>query len=200
MHPRQQESGHREDDGPGRWISVGVKAMVLFAFWLALSGRFAPAQLIMGALGVVLVLALNRDVSHLRPVTRRRGLRETLLIGWRRFAYLGWLLYAIVVANIQVAYLVLHPRMPIDPVLLRFRVPWRGEATQTVLANSITLTPGTVTVDLRDGEYTVHSLAPSMAQPLTSGRMQMRVAAMFEEEAEEDPAYTMVRSVGDLER
>jgi hypothetical protein len=57
-----------------------------------------------------------------------------------------------------------------------------------------------VTVDLRDGEYTIHSLSPSMAQPLSSGQLQRRVAAMFGEEAEEGPAYTMVRSVGDLER
>jgi len=182
------------------WVSLSLQTAGLFAFWLALSGRFEPKFLVIGALSTVVVLVLNRDIFRLQPVVERGGvLRAMLATGWRWLAYLAWLLCSIVVANIQVAYLVLHPRMPIDPVLLRFRVPWRRAATQVLLANSITLTPGTVTVDLRDGQYTVHTLAPFLAQPLASGEMQKRVASVFREEADSTPAVAWVRSVGALE-
>ncbi|MBI2865759.1 MAG: Na+/H+ antiporter subunit E [Chloroflexi bacterium] len=184
----------------GRWASLGIQVAVLLAFWLMLSGRYATPYLVMGVLSVVVVWLLNRDVFRPQPVSERRGTtRAVLVTGWRWLAYGSWLLYSIVVANIQVAYLVLHPRMPIAPVLLRFKVPWLRRTAQVVLANSITLTPGTVTVELRDGQYTVHTLGPSLAQPLASGEMQKRVASVFGEEVEEAVAATWVRSVRDLE-
>lgn len=201
MHRKEPEPGQPRNGSRMRyrnWVSLGLQTAVLFAFWLALSGRFEPKFLVIGALSIVVVLVLNRDIFRLLPVSERGGvLRAMLVTGWRWLAYLAWLLYSIVVANVQVAYLVLHPRMPIDPVLLQFRVPWRGAATQVVLANSITLTPGTVTVDLRDGQYTVHTLAPSLAQPLASGETQRRVATVFGEKGEA-PAVAWVPSVGGL--
>ncbi|MBI2918875.1 MAG: Na+/H+ antiporter subunit E [Chloroflexi bacterium] len=183
------------------WVSLGVQTALLFAFWLVLSGRYEPRFLIVGALSVALVLLLNRDIFVLHTVPESGGGHWAVLaLGWRWLLYVAWLLYDIAVANIQVASLVLHPRMPIDPVLLRFSVSWRRGATQVLLANSITLTPGTVTVDLRDGEYTVHTLAPRLAQPLVSGEVQKRVASVLGEEAGHAPAVTWIGSVGALEQ
>ncbi|MDP2954395.1 MAG: Na+/H+ antiporter subunit E [Chloroflexota bacterium] len=200
---RPYESRHPRGGGQthyGRWASLGIQIAVLLAFWLLLSGRYATPYLVMGVLSVVMVLLLNRDVFRLQPASEREStIGAVLVTGWRWLAYVAWLLYSIVVANVQVAYLVLHPRMPIDPVLLRFKASWLRDTAQVVLANSFTLTPGTVTVDLRDGQYTVHTLAQSLARPLASGEMQKRVASVFGEEARETLAATWVRSVGALE-
>ena len=199
----RRTSGREQPARYWDWIAVGLQGAVLFGFWVALSGRYETKFLVIGALAVAAVVLLNREIFslHLHPVIAGRGhvFRALLAVAWTWLAYVGWLLYAIVVANFQVAYIVLHPRMPIDPVLLQFNVPWRRAATQVVLANSITLTPGTITADLKDGQYTVHTLATAFAQPLSSGEMQRRVALLLGEESP-IPTIKWVRAVGALEQ
>jgi multicomponent Na+:H+ antiporter subunit E len=87
------------------------------------------------------------------------------------------------VANIQVARLILDPRLPIDPVVFRLRPPFRGDLPLTALGNSITLTPGTVTVDVEDGDLLVHALTREGAAGLEEGTMVRRVAHVWQEGA-----------------
>lgn len=171
---------------------------VLFAFWLVLSSRYEAPALAMGVASAALVTA----VSHERLFRKSRSRHGAPFVLHRvsplRLArYLLWLLREIVEANLQVARVVLHPRMPVAPTLLRFRVGLEGRLPQVVLAHSITLTPGTVTVDLRDGRYLVHALVPSSAGALLSGRMQRGVAAAFREAPEEPPRVEWIGSVRD---
>lgn len=98
-------------------------------------------------------------------------------------------------ANVQVAYLVLHPKMPIEPVLLLFQTQMRKGIAQVTLANSITLTPGTITVNLENGKYIVHTLKPPLAQELTEAVMQNKVAKIYMEEKEQPPATRWVYSL-----
>ncbi|MDP3063757.1 MAG: Na+/H+ antiporter subunit E [Chloroflexota bacterium] len=184
-----------------RWILLGIQGAVLFAFWLTLSGRYEARYMVTGLLSVAVVLLLNRRLIRFNPGESRENIAKALgSASWRWLMYLLWLLWSIIVANVQVAYIVLHPRMPIAPALLRFRAPLRRITAQVVLANSITLTPGTVTVELRDGEYVVHTLLPSMAEPLVSGQMQRKVAAVFGEEAPKPPSVDWLYSVTNVER
>ena len=117
---------------------------------------------------------------------------------WRLFSYFIWLVYEIVQANLQVAYLVLHPKLPIDPGLLRFRTRLQSKVGHILLANSITLTPGTITVDLTDGTYLVHALAPGAAGSLLEAEMQSRLEAIFGEPEEPQPEIRWVQEDGSM--
>lgn len=173
---------------------------VLLAFWILLSGRLEAKDLLFGAASAALVTGL----THERLVRKGRGERE-LGPSLRRLSPLAslryglWLLVQIVQANLQVAWLVLQPRLPVAPKLLSFRAGFEGPLPQVVLAHSITLTPGTVTIDLEDGRYLVHALVPRSADALLSGRMQRGVASAFRLEVDEEHALEWVESVRETE-
>jgi multicomponent Na+:H+ antiporter subunit E len=103
-------------------------------------------------------------------------------IFFRFMAYLPWLFYQIILSNLHVARMVLHPRMPIDPGIIEFKTKLKSSISQTTLANSITLTPGTITVDIRDGKYYVHALTKKVAADVLSGEMENRVASIYDED------------------
>lgn len=175
---------------------TALQFALLLAFWVALSGRLELKYLIMGVVAVSLVLWRGPDLLQSRssedtPPGLARGLRSW--IGF--FRYLPWLLLAIVKANLYVAYLVLHPRVPVDPVLIRFQTNLRSDVAQLLLAHSITLTPGTVTIDTREQRYLVHAIEPATAGDLMSGEMQNRVGKVFGFPPCEEHEPTIRRSV-----
>jgi multicomponent Na+:H+ antiporter subunit E len=150
--------------------------IVLFAFWILLSGMFTPVMLGLGVLCCLLVTFLSADLLF-----GPGNMRSAAVFGMLR--YLPWLFQQIMVANLQVAYIVLHPRMLelIDPQLLRFRTRLRHPFSRVTFAQSITLTPGTVTVSVHDDEFTVFALTEAAATSLP-GEMEQRVAAALEGE------------------
>src|SRR3990172_1758228 len=191
--------GPAERRHDGTLSGVALQFLSLLAVWLVLSGRFERKYVIMGILSVALFTYLNRDLVHFRGHPAKAGrtnLRLRLATGWRLLAYLPWLLYSILMANLQVLWIVVHPRLPIDPRMLRFRTQHQSSIAQVVLANSITLTPGTITVDLVDGEYTVHAIMPASAESLLTAEMQNRVGAVFGEEVEEPPPARWTPELG----
>jgi multicomponent Na+:H+ antiporter subunit E len=100
----------------------------------------------------------------------------------RRFlAYVPWLLCEIITSNFYIAYLALSPKMPIDPQIMRFKTKLESDISWVMLANSITLTPGTVTIDIADREFMVHALDRKIAASLDTGEMEDRVAHIFME-------------------
>jgi multisubunit Na+/H+ antiporter MnhE subunit len=100
--------------------------------------------------------------------------------------------------NLQVAYIVLNPKLPIDPGLLRFRTRLQSSVGHILLANSITLTPGTITVDLTEGTYLVHALVPQAAGSLLEAKMQNKLEMIFGEPEEPQPEIRWVRDDGSL--
>ena len=108
----------------------------------------------------------------------------------RFLAYIPWLIYQIVLANIHVAKLALGPKKNLDPKIIRFKSKLESDISFVTFANSITLTPGTITVDIKDGEYYVHAIDKTVADDLLSAEMEDRVAHVF---LEADHVY-----VGDL--
>jgi multicomponent Na+:H+ antiporter subunit E len=150
------------------------QALILFTHlmlvWLLLSGHFDMALISYGVLSSVLVVAL---MAHLRMLDAEALPAH---LGIRPFLYLPWLLKEIVISNIAVARVILDPRLPIRPRLLRVRASQRSDVAQVIYANSITLTPGTVTLDVRNGELLVHALTEESAEGLLSGEMDRRVA------------------------
>lgn len=186
-----------------RLVSVVLQFLILFAFWLILSGHFDAKYISIGVLSAGLVTFLTNDLFHSALCYGERGETKTRLVFlqlWRFLAYLPWLLSRIIMANIQVAYLVLHPKMPIEPVLFLFQTKMRKGIAQVTLANSITLTPGTVTVNLENGKYIIHTLKPPLARELAEAKMQNKVAAIYMEEKERPPTTRWVYSLEELKK
>jgi len=168
---------------------------VLFAFWFILSGKRELIYIIFGLASAALVAFLTQDALSPEQKQSKQTLNAVSFLrgGWRLAAYFAWLLYSIIEANVQIAYVVLHPKLPIQPGLLRFRTRLRSEAGHIILANSITLTPGTITVDFKEGTYWVHALVPQAARSLLEARMQSRLEAIFGEPEEPQPEIRWVR-------
>ena len=153
-----------------------VTFSLLFVFWVLLSGKFDMFHLTIGVICSIVVAHLTHDLLFANV---RVG--ETMVIVRRFIIYIPWLIYQIIRANIYVACLALSPRMPIDPHVLRFRTKLESDISWVTLANSITLTPGTITMDIKDGEFFVHALDKRVADDLHAGEMEDRVAHIFME-------------------
>ncbi len=152
-------------------ISLGL---VLFGVWLLLSGIFEPLLLGLGVLSCVIVVL----IAHRMDVIDREGV--PIHLGWRILSYWVWLAVEIVKANLDVARRILDPKLPIHPLLVRVKASQASELGQVIYANSITLTPGTVSMQLEGGEILVHALAREMAEDLEGGEMDRRVTAVSE--------------------
>lgn len=149
---------------------------IMFAFWVLLSGMFDAFHLSLGVLSCLLVTHFSHDLLFSREWSSS-WLRH--LTGW--VLYLPWLVKEIFLASLQVAYIVLHPRMleMIDPQLIRFRTRLKSNFSKVTFAQSITLTPGTIAVSIDADEFTVYALTRSAAEALP-GEMERRVAAALE--------------------
>jgi multicomponent Na+:H+ antiporter subunit E len=149
--------------------------VILFAAWVILSGHFDALHLGFGAVCAALVAAVSYDL--LLPATSPHPTLRTL----GRFAgYIPWILWEVFLANLHVAHLVLRPSA-MRPQIVRFRTSLTSDLARVTLGNSITLTPGTVTVDIDGDEFCVHALSDKSAEDLRSGDMERRVARLFDE-------------------
>lgn len=157
------------------------RALILFAHlfgtWLLLSGHYDVTLVTYGALSCAFVVAL---VAHLRILDM-----ESLPthMGIRPFLYIPWLAKEIVLSNVAVAKVILDPKLPIHPRILRIEGSQKTSVGRVVYANSITLTPGTVTLDVRGNRFLVHALTTESAEGLLSGEMDRRVAYLEEKGA-----------------
>jgi len=145
---------------------------VLGAVWLGLSGHLEPLLLGLGLLSCIAVVALAR---RMRLIDHEGA---PIQLSLRALAYTPWLLWQIFRANVDVALRILRPRMPIDPRVIRVRAGQRSDVARVVYANSITLTPGTVSLRLEGDEIEVHALTAEAAADLQSGSMDRRVSWM----------------------
>lgn len=141
----------------------------LAAFWLLLSGHYGPLLLSFGAASVILTVW----IAHRMDVIDHEAL--PLHLGpLRVLSYWGWLFKEIAKANVDVAKVVLSPRMPISPRLVKVKATQRTDLGRVIFANSITLTPGTVSVDLIDDHILVHALTQDLADGAMNGDMDAR--------------------------
>lgn len=97
---------------------------------------------------------------------------------WRAGTYWPWLFVEIIKSNIDVARLILDPKLPISPTVIKVKATQVDDLGHVIYANSITLTPGTVTMDVRGGTLEVHAITQDIAEGLMSGEMDRRVTQM----------------------
>ena len=150
-------------------LSLGL---VLFCLWLLLSGFFQTLLISLGVASVVSVVW----IAHRMDVIDHEG--HPIHLTMRAFLYWPWLIVEIIKANIDVARVILRRKMPINPSLVEVKSTQETELGQVVYANSITLTPGTVTIAIDKDIMTVHALTGGAAEDLESGKMDRRVTAL----------------------
>jgi multicomponent Na+:H+ antiporter subunit E len=146
-----------------------------FGFYLLIGGTMTTFNVATGAVTATIVAAMLRRIST-RGSVDLSGLAGRL---GRMALYVPFLLWEIVVANIDIAKVVLHPRLPIDPEIVEFDAAVWSELPATTLANSITLTPGTLTVDVTQRHFTVHSLTEGSRTDLLAGGLERAVRFVF---------------------
>ena len=150
-----------------RYVSL---AGFLFAFWLVLSGHYTPFLVAAGGISAVLcVLAAIR-----MRVADKEGHPVQLL--WGAITYFPWLIVEIAKSGWGVTKIILHPSLPISPTMTVVRASQKTNAGVATFANSITLTPGTMTVGVNGKDLIVHALVKDGALDLEEGSMDRRVS------------------------
>ncbi len=169
-------------DKPGHdrirvFLSFGITFVLMFLSWFVLSGKTDPLMLGLGIVSSALVAFYFHDLlfPSLEPAYVR--------VFFRFCRYMPWLVLEIIKANFHLLYLAFHPRMKelIDPQIITFKTGLKSDIAIATLANSITLTPGTITVTAdSDGVFRVHAIDTETAQALP-GTMLEKVAKVFGE-------------------
>ncbi len=156
--------------------NFAITFFILFTFWILLSGKFDYFHITLGVICSILVAYLSHDLlfSNVRLGDARTRVRRFIEAG-------PWFQGQIFSANLHVAFLALSPKMPIDPQIIRFKTKLESDIAYVALANSITLTPGTITVDIRDGEFFVHAIDKEVAYDLDTGEMEDKIAHVLME-------------------
>jgi multicomponent Na+:H+ antiporter subunit E len=149
--------------------TAGALAASLFAFWLVLSGMYTAFLVASGAGAAIAIAAFARRME----VVDREGYPLRFLVAI--VTYWPWLAKEILVCGWRVARIVADPRLPVSPVLVRFRPSQESVVGLVTHANSITLTPGTLTVEAEPGEFLVHALTREGGAELEGSDMDRRV-------------------------
>jgi multicomponent Na+:H+ antiporter subunit E len=146
--------------------SLGI---VLYAFWLLLSGYFEPFLLAAGAGSALGVVLLSRRMRIVDREGHPLQMIAAVVLYW------PWLIKEIAKSAWSVSRIILDPRLPISPVLVRFKPTQKSQVGLATHANSITLTPGTITVEASQDEFLVHGLTRDSGAGVIDSDMDRRV-------------------------
>jgi len=146
--------------------------LTLAAFWLLNSGHNTLLILSLGLASIILVLI----IAHQMDVVDQES--QPLHLSPRIFSYYLWLIKEIIQANITVVKHIWLGNDSISPTLKTFKISQKTDMGKVIYANSITLTPGTVAIDLVDDEVTVHALLYKDIESLKIGEMDRRVTVL----------------------
>jgi len=161
--------------GPAPLKSILVLLAALAAAWLLWSGLYKPLLLVLGTASCLLTFWLVRRMGYFDDELFALRFSLRLLRFW------WWLGGEIVRSSLEVARVVLDPKLPISPRVIDLKAESPHPFDQVVLGNSITLTPGTLAIDVHEGVIKVHTLTEEGARELMSGEMNRRVTGMREE-------------------
>lgn len=163
-------------------VHMTCLALVLFAFWMVLSGRTETKFVVYGILTAVVT---TRVTYPLLLVPNKDGSKKYYVFGFsipKMIMYFFWLMWQLVLANIDVLLATTGQELNVDPKVVRFRFKADNPMASVILANSITLTPGTVTMNVTDdGVYEIHALTVGAAAGVLDGGMQKKVADLYGE-------------------
>lgn len=146
-----------------------ILTLSLTLFWVLLSGHFTALLLSLGVVSVLIV------VWFLRRMDRIDGEVSFMRMSFGLLGYLVWLFWAVVKSNMDVVRLIWTPEMPISPNWSRIETAIKTPLKKTLYANSITITPGTLTTNAREDHLMVHCLTEDNTVDLREGEMERRI-------------------------
>ena len=151
--------------------------LVMLVFWIALSGFFIPFMLGLGVISALLVtyMVYKMDFHKLRDNTIEIDLIKVPV-------YILWLLKEIILSNLRVCFIIINPELKISPSISKIKTDLSNDAFITIFANSITLTPGTITIDAENKELTVHSLDISFKKAIEDNVVHNKVKSLENKE------------------
>ena len=154
---------------PNYYTLLALKTGLLTLIWCVLANCWESPQVAMGAGAALAVAWLN---------TEQTGSRVSLRV-FRMLRYCLWLAGSIFRSGCHLSLLILNPKLPINPKLIAHRCELEDESSAVLLGNSITLTPGTITVELNSRDLVVHTIDDSSAGDVTSRRMEQQIDGLF---------------------
>lgn len=154
---------------PNYHSTLTLKTCVFFLIWLLLSESFNGLHMGLGVVVAFGVAWLNTERSSSHVSIR----------GWRMIWYFPWLVGRILQSGFHLSMLILHPALPIDPKMVRHQTELQDDGSIVLLGNSITLTPGTITVEVDSQDLMVHAMDDSSADDVTSRRIEQRIDGIF---------------------
>ena len=154
-------------------VRYGISLTIsLFSIWLLWSGHYTPLLVILGFICCLSVVLIVHRMGILDAESQPVHLVFKLL------RYIPWLLGQIALANLQVARIVLHPRLPISPKVFTVDTSQHTDLGRAIHANSITLTPGTVAMKVDETSIEIHALTEDFADGVHQGEMDRRVSRL----------------------
>lgn len=160
---------------PARIRGVATLFALSYVFYLAIGGFTGGLDFLTGAISAAVVAASLATVAFREePTIRRTGLRAV-----RTILFLPVLLWEILKANLAIARILLHPGLPIEPVTETIETATSEGVERMLLANSLTLTPGTLVVDVQDEKFLIHALTAEGLADLGGGRLEQAVSWVF---------------------
>ena len=141
--------------------------IVFFLLWIVFNGKVTLEIVILGIIIAAVMYYFAWKFMGYSPKKEIKAFRKTGL----GIEYILIMLWEIVKANIHVIHFIVTSKYQIEPVIVRFKTDLKGNGTKAVLANSITLTPGTITVSLEEDEYVVHCLDKEFAKNIENSKL-----------------------------
>lgn len=184
---RKVSDQNNENINKSKFKHYSILFIVLFSFWFLLSGVTDTKFLIIGLVTALIATWVTGPLLQL-PSTDGKGFFYAFDLPYLKYVgYWAWLIKEIIKANIDILKILINPKMPINPRVIKFKKSMKNPLAHVTLGNSITLTPGTVTMDI-EGEdtYIIHALTNEAAEALVpkvgEGEMQKRVSVLFGED------------------
>jgi multicomponent Na+:H+ antiporter subunit E len=160
------------------YFSLIVSFILLMSFWLVMSGLFDVFHIGLGVLCIALVMGIDAKLKSLKYEDDDEDVLSQIRYGYGVY-YVFWLVWQIVISGIHVAGVILSPRYVNRTAIVKFKVDLPSAQARVVLGNSITLTPGTLTLDIQDNEFTVHALIPESYSGIVDDSMPRHVLRLF---------------------
>ena len=158
-----------------------VVFVLLFLNWVVFLGKFDVFHLGLGVVSCFVVTWLSHDLLY---QDRTKGLNSRMREAWGFICYLPWLSWEVVLANLHVFKLAMTGKgyVQMSPRVVTFKTKLKTDFAKFVLANSITLTPGTITMLIRGDVFHVHVMSQFLEDDLLGGAIEQKVLEIFEPE------------------
>lgn len=163
------------------FASLVLTFISLMLFWVIMSGFLDAIHIGFGLVTVIGVMAMNHKLKSHQFFEDDLSDFSKMRFG-RAVYYFFWLFWQIIIAGFHVVGIIIRPSMPIRPAMLKFRADLPSSHAKAILGNSITLTPGTLTIDIEDDLFTVHALDDSSFEGIISDEMPRQVLKLFQPE------------------